>query len=107
MFRGMKNLQVASEFLERGGTELATMSTTSDLKVAVMYSLSPKSLLLKIKTTSFMQRGAEISYLSAFPHEAEFVYPPLTYLRPTGRTMEYEVDDGTMHIVIVEVEPQL
>ena len=83
------------------------MSTTTDLKVAVQYAASPMSLLFKIKTTSFMQRGADIMYLSAFPHELELIYPPLTYLRPTGNVMEYTVEDGLMEILVVEVEPSV
>lgn len=47
------------------------MSTTTDLEVAVAYSISPSSLLFKFKTTSFMQRGADLQYLSAFPAERE------------------------------------
>ena len=69
--------EVAEEFLEQGGSESALMSTTSELEVAVGYALSPNSLLFKIRTASFMQRGADISFLSAFPAEAEFLYPPL------------------------------
>ena len=34
--------------LRQGGTELAFMSTTKDLRVAVRYSLSADSLLLKV-----------------------------------------------------------
>ena len=32
-----------------------------------------------------MERGADIAFLSAFPGEAEALFPPLTYLKPTGR----------------------
>ena len=28
------------------------------------------------------QRGADISFLSAFPAEKEFLFPPLTFLHP-------------------------
>ena len=61
------------------------MSTTKDLAVAVKYSASQASLLLKIRTSGFMDRGADISFLSAFPGEKEFLFPPLCYLRSTGR----------------------
>ena len=77
LWRGMKNLKTAKEFLEKGGSESALMSTTSNPTVAVGYSLSTSSLIFKIRTDSFMQRGADISWLSAFPAEAEFLYPPL------------------------------
>ena len=52
-----------------------------------------------------MERGASIEYLSAFPAEAEFLYPPLSYLRPTGRTQELTYDG--VPFKIVEVVPAL
>ena len=57
LYRGLKDVSVNDQFLARGGTELAPMSTTTDLAVAVQYAASPASLLFKIKTKSFMQRG--------------------------------------------------
>ena len=68
------------------GVELAFMSTTNDLKVAVRYCLSPHSLLFKIVASDFMSMGADVCWLSAFPDEEEMLYPPLTYLKPTGRS---------------------
>jgi hypothetical protein len=44
--------------LHSGGTELGLMSTTGNIAVAVQYSLSPVSLLFKIKVESFMEHGA-------------------------------------------------
>jgi hypothetical protein len=86
LWRGMRNREVANCFMQQGGTELAFMSTTSDLNVAVRYCISHQSLIFKIVSTSFMSMGADIQWLSAFPGEAEILYPPLTYLKPTGRT---------------------
>jgi hypothetical protein len=39
-------------------------------------------LLLCLTTSSFMTRGADLTWLSAFPAEREKLYPPLTYLEP-------------------------
>ena len=103
LWRGMKNLRAADDFLRRGGTELAPMSTTTSLAVAVQYSLSPSSLLFKISTKSFLQRGAELTFLSAFPAEAEVLLPPLTYLRPTGQKLELII--GDLRYTVIEVEP--
>jgi hypothetical protein len=86
LWRGMRNLEVADGFMERGGTELAFMSTTLDISVAVRYCLSQQSLLFKIVSGGFMTMGADVQWLSAFPGEAEILYPPLTYLKPTGRS---------------------
>ena len=52
-----------------------------------------------------MQYGAELQWLSAFPHEAEVLYPPLTYLQPTGRTQIVELRG--YRFTVVEVEPHL
>jgi hypothetical protein len=108
LWRGMRNLKVADRFMEEGGTELAFMSTTTAVEVAVRYSLSERSLLFKILVPSFMATGADIQWLSAFPGEAEMLYPPLTYLCPTGRTEDVTVDrpDGqTLRFHVVEVTP--
>ena len=73
LWRGLKNLKAGAEFQRHGGTELAPMSTTTDLSIAVAYSISSRSLLLKLRTNSFMGRGADLSYLSAFPGESEIL----------------------------------
>ena len=50
-----------------------------------------------------MDRGADISWLSAFPGEAECLYPPLTYLRPTGASTVLRIAGREETITIVEV----
>ena len=95
--------------LREGGTEAAAMSTTSSLNIAMRYALSRRSLLLRIAAASFMQAGADLSFLSAFPGEKEMLYPPGTYLWPTGQRQTVELGDtpGESVIVVVEVEPTL
>lgn len=81
------------------------MSTTTSLEVAVQYAAGAKSaLIFKLRTDSFMQRGASIGFLSAFPTEEEVLYPPLTYLKPTGKTRTV-VGKGRF-FTVVEVVPQ-
>ena len=80
------------------------MSTTSKLEVAVQYSTAANSLLFKLRTNSFMQRGASIQFLSAFPGEEEVLYPPLTYLKPTGKTLSVPFMGRLFRVV--EVAPQ-
>ena len=109
LWRGMRNLEAADHFMQAGGTELAFMSTTADLEVAVRYSLSRNSLLFKIVSPGFMTTGADVQWLSAFPTEAEVLYPPLTYLRPTGRreSVLVERDGQQLTFEVIEVNPQL
>lgn len=86
---------------------MAPMSTTTKLDVAVHYSSSSSTaLLLKLATASAMERGSDISFLSAFPGEAEVLFPPLTYLRPTGNVAK-DLQVGECKITVVEVVPVL
>ena len=50
-----------------------------------------------------MNMGADLRFLSAFPYEREALYPPLTFLLPTGSKHSL-VYDGTK-FVVVDVEP--
>ena len=105
LWRGMRNASVPDEFHQQGGTELAPMSTTADLAVALQYSASKNPVLLRLATSSFMDRGADISFLSAFPSEKEVLYPPLTFLAPTGKVSTTEIGDAT--VKVIEVKPNM
>ena len=75
--------------------------------VTILLVLSWKELIFKLKSESFMDRGADISWLSAFPAEAENLYPPLTYLRPTGRREVVKATSAgrAVEFEVVEVTP--
>lgn len=84
-WRGMKDLSLPTSFEKEGGAEFACMSTSADFDIAVKFAEVEKSaspLIFKYVTTSFMNRGADISFLSVYPEEKEVLYPPLTYLEP-------------------------
>ena len=111
-------MEASEEFEESGGCELAVMSTTNDPSVAVRYGISQHSLIFKFNARSFLSRGASLLYLSAFPGEAEFCYPPLTFLKPTGKRevieVEYSPNSGVPGVdvqkaclTVVEVEPMM
>mmetsp|Transcript_47756 Transcript_47756/g.116022 ORF Transcript_47756/g.116022 Transcript_47756/m.116022 type:complete len:131 (-) Transcript_47756:101-493(-) len=102
LWRGVKNIAVGEAFFTSGGgVEMAPMSTSYALETAVQYSVSPCSVIFKIVTRSFMERGADVAFLSAFPKERECLFPPLTFLSATGRRQT--VGDFT----IIEVTPRL
>ena len=61
-------------------------------------------MLMRLKVDNFLQLGANLSFLSAFPAEGEVCFPPLTYLRPSECT-ELEVDGHA--ITIIDVHPYI
>ena len=131
LWRGLKDVTVPDSFMQLGGTELAPMSTTASLAVALQYSAQQQqqqqlqysalpsgkgvpavhsggdpggeALLFKCRTDSFMSRGASIEFLSAFPGEAEVLFPPLSYLNPSGKQATLRV--GARSVRVVEVVP--
>jgi hypothetical protein len=100
LWRGLQNMQIDEEMFQKfGGTELAPMSTTANIEVAQNYSKSACPLLLKYTTTA-METGVAIDFLSVYPKEREFLYPPLTVLTFRGVTRE-------KGIRTIEVKPQI
>ena len=109
-WRGMRDLVLTKQFLAAGGSELAPMSATTSLDVAVRYcmfeegsSKSGVALLFRVVASNIMQRGASLEYLSTAPGEEEYLYPPLTYLKPTGAVTELQAE-GVVY-TIVDVVP--
>lgn len=65
-----------------GGIELGVMSTTTDREVALMYmrqSDKAAKMVFEIRM-GMIDRGADVSLLSQFPGEKEFLFAPLTGL---------------------------
>jgi len=107
LWRGNRDLKLEECFRTLGGTDIAPVSTSTDVRVALNYSNRAETrLIFKLVTNGFMERGASIAFLSCFPGEAEYVYPPLTYLRPTGMVEEIELPGGVRYIA-VEVHPSM
>jgi len=70
----------ADKYGVRGGVEPAFMSTTTDRDVAMMYAhQSGGGLLMEFEQTMF-SRGADLKWLSQYPHEAEVLFGPLSGL---------------------------
>ena len=82
---------------------IAALLAVRHARAVVQKALAAPCGRVKIKTKSFMQRGADLEYLSAFPAEKELLYPPLTFLQPTGWSMEHSV--GGVKFTVIEVEP--
>ena len=82
------------------------MSTTTERSVALTYASSQPGragLVFEIPM-GMVDRGADISWLSQYPHERECLFPPLTFLKPTGKTLS--VPFRGRNFMVIEVVPQ-
>ena len=85
VYRGISGMALPDEFWHpnefgiKGGVENAFMSTTMARQVAMGYASnsSRPGLVLQIQM-GMVDRGADISWLSQYPHEKEILYGPLT-----------------------------
>ena len=107
LWRGMKDMKMDMDKFKRvGGTELAPMSTTSSREVANAYAgvgkQGHKSLIFRYNTRG-LSRGVLIDFLSMYPKEKEYLYPPLTTLIFDDRS-DIETDGD---ITIMPVDPQM
>ena len=105
--RGRSNREIFDTFMAQGGTELAPMSTTRELWVALQYAQRTAgriSTLLWLRTDGFMDRGVDLEWLSAFPHEKEYVYSPLSYLKPKrSKPIVLKMNGGVYQIVELKI----
>ena len=83
------------------------MSTSKDVRVALSYSRPSAGarcdsvLILRLKAASFMDQGVSLSYLSAFPQEQEYLYPPLTFLKLEGGMVSFVYEKTRYEIIDV------
>lgn len=64
---------IPDQFGNVGGVELGCMSTTDDLSVALEYAADDNGLVLEIHLGE--SRGAELMWVSQYPHEQESASP--------------------------------
>ena len=87
----------------KGGIEGGFMSTTTDKKTALFYAKGGAdkskrdgpSILFEAQM-GMIDRGADVSWLSQFPHEAEILFPPLTGMEVRGSRVE-----GTVQVFVM------
>ena len=86
VFRGISGRVLPEQFWQpnefgvKGGIESAFMSTTSDRAVAVQYAGGGGAGFVFEIQQGMVDRGADISWLSQYPHEREILFAPLTGL---------------------------
>jgi serine/threonine protein kinase len=109
LWRGMRSMKLSNEFSVDGGTEVAPMSTTTDIGVALQYAVkkdSRSALLFRFVTRNNLERGADVQWLSMFPGEAETLFPPLTFLQRTRPEPQVIEHDG-FTVTVIEVSATL
>ncbi|KAL1523174.1 hypothetical protein AB1Y20_018129 [Prymnesium parvum] len=108
VYRGLANGVLPEPFWRadaygvRGGVELAFMSTTTDRRVAEMYASEGAAGLVLELQQGMCNRGAELSFLSQYPHEKEVLFAPLT-----GVELRRTRVDGARIVAEMEVSVNL
>ncbi|CAK0788615.1 unnamed protein product, partial [Prorocentrum cordatum] len=96
VYRGFSGGVLPKEFWEenrdgvRGGIEFGFMSTTVEKQVALSYAQGGVSTVLEIQM-GMVDRGADLSVLSQYPHEREICFAPLTGIEIVSGRVEASV----------------
>ena len=86
LYRGLGGMILPDQFLQeksgfRGGVEWGLMSTTRNKEVAMQYSGADKQRGSVFEIVpGRIDIGAELSWLSQYPGEEEYLFPPLSCL---------------------------
>ena len=101
LYRGMADMEMdLREFKRVGGNELALMSTSASKEIALSYARTGKvSGMMFAMSTTGQTRGVRLQYLSLYPKEDEYLFPPLTNLT-FDEHAEVEAEDGIDHIPV-------
>ena len=84
----------------RGGVENAFMSTTTSRDVALKYAGGGSGGIVFEIEQGMVSRGADISWLSQYPHEKEIVFAPLAGIELRGTRVEGAVVVAEMAISV-------
>jgi len=98
VYRGLSKMALPKDFYEKsehnvsGGVEFAFTSTTTKREVALQYADPKKQnpIVYEIQM-GMVDRGADLSWLSQYPHEREVLFAPLTCLDFRGSHVKDEV----------------
>ena len=84
-------LQEADSYNVKGGIEFAFLSCTRERSVALEYATRKTRSILLEMTMGMLDRGADLSWLSQYPHEKEVLFGPLTGIEVTSTRVESDV----------------
>ena len=98
VWRGIKDAKLPAEFWVpnelgvRGGIEYGFSSTTTDKQQAVYYAnagaKAGDAMTIFEMRMGMVDRGADLSWLSQYPHEKEVLLPPLTGVEALNSDVE-------------------
>ena len=96
VWRGIKDATLPKEFWVpnemgvRGGIEYGFSSTTTDREQALHYARGTDGDAMTIfeMQMGMVDRGADLSWLSQYPHEREVLLPPLTGIEALGTDVQ-------------------
>ena len=86
-FRLPEGFWKKNEFGIAGGVEFGFLSTTAERAQAVHYAQGQASLIFE-SLMGMIDRGADISWLSQYPHEREVLFGPLLGQQPLATRVE-------------------
>ena len=97
LYRGLGGMTLPMDFWTtnkdgyRGAVEPGLMSTTADISVALQYSGKGgnKGTVFEI-AAGRVDLGADLKWLSQYPGESEYLFPPLTCLEVVGEPRVHE-----------------
>eukprot|EP00960_Hanusia_phi_P059475 764173-Hanusia_phi.AAC.1 len=114
VYRGLSGLWMPERFVQEdklgvsGGVEYGMLSTTEKREIAVQYATNKGThpTVFAISCGA-IDRGADLGFLSQYPDEKEFLYPPLSYLEVTRRPRLEEVDGQVVRVLPMRINANL
>ena len=97
VYRGVAGGSLPSEFIARneagirGGVDMAFSSTTIDKDVALQYASGGRTGLVLTAQMGMVDRGADLSWCSQYPHEKEICFAPLCGVEVISMAVERAV----------------
>ena len=100
LYRGLANTTLPDElwlpdgYNVRGGVELSFQSATENRRVAFDYARgkgADKAAIVFELQQGLVNRGADLSWCSQYPHEHEVLFPPLSSIEIRGTRIESNV----------------
>ena len=97
VYRGVGGGALPKEFLEKNehnvsaAVDMGFMSTTYERNVAVTYAGTGAATVFEMEM-GMVDRGAQLDWLSQYPHEREILFPPLV----GQQAMATRVKEGTL-----------